>query len=141
MLWVSSTALLLVVFSFMWLAVVPSIALWYWINLGGHDSWRGLLAASLDCWLQTGTAGSALCRQLWWSEVVSFLLLPVSALLVSSVYMWLLVPIKWLLVGRITAHKMETGELQWKASLSGLSINLHDAVTICWLRVSPQLLS
>lgn len=110
-LWVSSTAILVIVFSFMWLAVVPSIALWYYLNLEEQDTWRDLLAAALDCWLRQSTDGLAVCRELWWSEVVSFLLLPVSALLVSTAYMWLLVPIKWLLVGRITAAKMETAGL------------------------------
>lgn len=109
-LWVSSTALLTIVFSFMWLAIVPIVGLWYWLNTGAHGDWRGVLAAGLDCWLRNGVQDSGICRQLWWTEVVSFLLLPVSSLLMSSVYMWALVPVKWLLVGRITAHKMENGK-------------------------------
>jgi len=111
-LWVSSSALLTLVFSFAWLAAVPSIGLWYWLNMSFYSDWRSMLESSLDCWIgnMQGTLGSQVCRQLWWTQVVSSLLLPVSGLLTSTCYMWALVPVKWLLVGRITARKMEKGK-------------------------------
>jgi len=110
-LWVSSTTILLIVFSFMWLAIVPTIGLWYWLNLEDEDDWTDLLAAALDCWLRMSTDGPAVCRELWWSEVVAFLLLPASSMVTSTAYMWMMVPIKWLLIGRITEKKMESGTL------------------------------
>lgn len=109
-LWMTAVAVLILVQSFMWLALIPSLTLWYGLN--DHlitDNWRDLLAAALRCWLRQ-SPNQGVCMQLWWTEIVALLLMPASAVLGSLVYMWLLVPIKWLLVGRITPKKMAHGE-------------------------------
>lgn len=108
-LWLGSSSILVLVFSFMWLAMVPSIALWYWLNLEDADTWQDLLAAGLDCFLTRYGDGIGLCHELWWSAAVSMLLVPPTAMALSIGYMWLMVPIKWLLVGRITQQKTEAG--------------------------------
>jgi hypothetical protein len=110
-LWLGSSAILVAVFSMMWLAALPSITLFVWLNeasLGGD--WRDALSESLRCFLRIG-GSTAVCRQLWWSESVALLLLPVSGLVAANVYMWLLVPLKWLLIGRLSATKVAAGGL------------------------------
>jgi hypothetical protein len=110
LLWLSSTAILILVFSFMWLAVVPTIGLWYYLNLEDNDTWRDLLEASLNCFVREPEDQPGVCRELWWSELVAMLLLPPTTMAMSMAYMWLMVPIKWILVGHITEHKMQKGE-------------------------------
>jgi hypothetical protein len=61
-LWVTSTVTLLVVFSFVWLNIVPAIALWWAMNRDQADGWRELLAVALDCWLQMPLQQAPICR-------------------------------------------------------------------------------
>jgi hypothetical protein len=83
LLWLSSTAILIIIFSFMWLAVVPTIGLWYHLNLEDNDTWRDLLEASLNCFLRDAEDEAGVCRELWWSELVALLLLPPTTMAMS----------------------------------------------------------
>lgn len=58
------------------------------------------------------TACSYTTQRLWWTEIVSLLIVPPMAVLGSTFYMWLLVPIKWGLVGRVSQERMDKGEQQ-----------------------------
>jgi hypothetical protein len=40
---------------------------------------------------------------------VGFLIMPVAASINGTLYMWLMVPLKWALVGRITPKMLENG--------------------------------
>jgi hypothetical protein len=44
-----------------------------------------------------------------WTEALGFLIMPVAASINGTLYMWLMVPLKWCLVGRITPKMMENG--------------------------------
>jgi hypothetical protein len=110
--WATSTVTLIIIFSFAWLSIVPAIAFWWWLNIGATpaQNWRDLLALALNCWLAQPLQGGPVCQRLWWSETVAFGVMPIAAALNGTLYMWLMVLMKWALVGRITPKMMEKGE-------------------------------
>lgn len=111
-LWTSSTVTLLVVFSFSSLTIIPAIAVWWAFNQGATpaQNWRELLVYGLNCWLAPPLTGGPVCARLLWTEALAFCIMPVSGGLLGVVYMWMMVAIKWVLVGRITPRMLANGE-------------------------------
>jgi hypothetical protein len=116
-------ALLLAIMSSLWLALVPSI--YISLELAQElvdvrlNTWDRLIMASHTCWVggayrdPLGQQGETyqLCHTLWWALSVGLVIAPAFAFVTASVYMWAMVPLKWLLVPKMSQQKMQNGEL------------------------------
>ncbi|WIA16041.1 hypothetical protein OEZ85_012770 [Tetradesmus obliquus] len=128
LLWLCMATVLLLVFvsSFAWLGIVPSILIWLKfveMFVGQHyDSWHDVIIASRTCWIggaYTEGLGSSgpiydTCHKLWWTMAFSMLIAPGAAFVSSTIYMWSMIPLKWLVVPHTTEEKMKNGGL-WLA--------------------------
>jgi hypothetical protein len=83
-----------------------------------YDTWDEVIVASRTCWIggayneHLGSSGPIYdtCHKLWWTMAFSMLIAPGASFFVSTIYMWSMIPLKWLLVPRITEEKMKNGE-------------------------------
>ncbi|KAF6251173.1 hypothetical protein COO60DRAFT_1677209 [Scenedesmus sp. NREL 46B-D3] len=121
-------ALLLAVMSSLWLAMVPSILISLKFAQQLVDmrftSWDSLITASHTCWVggaysdPLGKQGETyqLCHLLWWALSIGLAMAPAFAFVAASAYMWVLVPLKWLLVPKMSDEKMKNGGpwLAWR---------------------------
>jgi hypothetical protein len=130
-------ALLLAVMSSLWLAMVPSII----ISLKFAErlvdvqlnTWDKLIVASHTCWIggayndPLGQQGPTyqLCHTLWWALCIGLAIAPAFAFVTASAYMWVMVPLKWLLVPKMSQEKMQNGE--WQVQSLGDSTRVRDA--------------
>jgi hypothetical protein len=115
-------SILLAIMSCMWLAMVPSI----YISLQSAqtlvdvrlNTWDRLIVASHTCWIggaykdPFGQQGETyqLCHTLWWALSVGLAIAPGFAFVTASLYMWLMVPLKWLMVPKMSQKKMQNGK-------------------------------
>lgn len=118
----ATVVLLLAVMSCMWLTMVPSI----YISLEFAkelvdvrlNTWDRLIVASHTCWIggayrdPLGKQGETytLCHTLWWALTIGLAIAPVAGFITASIYMWLMVPLKWLMVPKMSQEKMQNGE-------------------------------
>jgi hypothetical protein len=83
-----------------------------------YDAWDEIIVASRTCWIGgaynegLGSSGPIYdtCHKLWWTMTFSMLIAPGASFFVSTIYMWSMIPLKWLLVPNTTEEKMKNGK-------------------------------
>jgi hypothetical protein len=95
--------------------------------VGKHfNSWDEVIVASRSCWVGgaytegLGTTGPIYdtCHKLWWTMAFSMLIAPGVGFFSASIYMWSMIPLKYLLVPKMTEEKMKNGESAKALSLA-----------------------
>lgn len=107
--------ILLIFFSLFWLAEVAG-PLFLWFYLNQPMSFDDLLQITFNLWTTTtGTGAVTLIGfKIWWTELVVLALFPFCVFIAGFLFMWFLIPIKWVLIGRFTPEKSMRKDLFWR---------------------------